>query len=234
MTQPNDPWAAASAAPAAVATREHSSAADYGQPDAGTSSLAGSYAPEPGKQSSLFGPTIETLPSLFTLQHAPGTKIKMKITAAPRDVQSTCHPSQAPDKRSRLKQFWVTDPATGQRKPGLDPIDRATGKPNDPVMNLVISGETAERDPQIEGDDGRRSWFVSGSAKPPRGHSLGDPVLSSRRAVLDALELAVKDGISITKDDDLIDLFIEVHRVRREQPGVSTSPWFWQARITKE
>lgn len=229
----NDPWAAASAVPAA--TREHNNAAAYGQPDESTSSsLAGSYAPEPPKQSSLFGATIETLPSLFTLQHAPGTKIKMKITAAPKDVQSTCHPSQAPDKKSRLKQYWVTDPTTGARRPGVDPIDRATGKPNDPVMNLVISGETAERDPQIEGDDGRRSWFVSGSAKPPKGHTLGAPVLSSRRAVLDALELAVKDGMSITKDDDLIGKFIEVHRVQREQPLVATSPWFWQARISAQ
>lgn len=227
----NDPWAAASAAP--VATREHNNAAAYGQPDETTSSsLAGSYAPEPAKQSSLWGSNIETLPSLFTLQHAPGTKIKMKITAAPKDVQSTCHPSASPDHKSRLKQYWVTDPATGTRRPGVDPIDRATGKPNDPVMNLVISGETDERDPQIEGDDGRRSWFVSGSAKPPRGHVLGDPVLSSRRAVLDALELAVKGGMSITCDDDLKGKFIEVHRVRRDQPNVSTSPWFWQARIT--
>lgn len=231
----NDPWAAASAAPAGQAsTREHNNAAAYGQaPEQGeASSLAGSYAPEPGKQSSLFGPTAETLPSLFTLQHGPGTKIKMKITAAPRDVQSTCHPSQAPDKKSRLKQYWVTDPATGARRPGVDPIDRATGKPNDPVMNLVISGETDERDPQIEGDDGKRSWFVSGSAKSPKGHTLGNPVLSSRRAVLDALELAVNAGMVITKDEDLIGKFIEVHRVQREQPNVTTSPWFWQARIT--
>jgi hypothetical protein len=233
MTQPNDPWAAASATPAPTATRTYSSAAEYGQsPDAG-SSLSEGYAPEPAKQSSLFGNNIETLPSLFTLTHAPGTEIKGKILTAPRDVHSTCHPSQAPDKVSRLKQYWVTDPNTGKRTPGLNPIDPRTGKPNDPVMNLVVSMQTDERDPQIEGDDGRRSWFVSGSAKAPRGHKTGDPVASARRALLDALQLANAGGVSITKDEDLIDLTLSVRRVEREQPGVTTSSWKWQARITR-
>ncbi len=206
--------------------------ADYGQPAPGASSLSDGYAPEQSKQSSLFGQTIETLPSLFTLSHAPGTRIKGRILAAPRDVQSTCHPSQAPDKTSRLKQYWVTDAATGRRIPGLLAVDPVTGKPNDPVMNLVISMQTEERDATIEGDDGRRSWFVSGSAKPPRGHRVGDPVLSARRAVLDALQLATAAGLSITSDQDLVGKFIEVHRPARENPALSTSPWFWQARIT--
>jgi len=234
MTQPvNDPWAAAAAPAQQAGTRQYSSAADYGQPvDDSASSLAEGYAPEPEKQSSLFGATIETLPSLFTLQHAPGTKIKGKILAKPRDVQSTCHPSQAPDKVSRLKQYWVTDPGTGKRSPGLAAVDPATGKANDPVMNLVISMQTDERDPQIEGDDGRRSWFIQGSAKPPKGHRLGDPVKSAKLALLDALKLAAAQGVRITSDADLVGKEIEVHRVRREQPNVSTSSWFWQARIS--
>lgn len=230
MTQP-DPWAASAAQPAS--TREHSTASAYGQPDA-ASSLASDYAPEPPKQSSLFGPTIETLPSLFTLQHAPGTEIKGKILAAPRDVQSTCHPNQSPDGKSRLKQYWVTNPATGTRKPGLEPVDLRTGKPNDPVMNLVISMQTDERDPQIEGDDGRRSWFIQGSAKPPKGHVIGAPVASSKLAIMDALKLAAQSGVSITSDQDMIGKFISVRRVEREQPGVQTSPWKWQARITRD
>jgi hypothetical protein len=234
MTQPvNDPWAAASpvthSAPAP--TREYSSAADYGQPADGGSSLGEGYQ---SKQSSLWGPTIETLPSLFTLDHAPGTRIKLKITAKPKDVQSTCHPTQSPDRKSRLKQFWCTDPRTGRRAPGLEQIDRITGKPNDPVLNLVISGETAERDPKIEGDDGRRSWFVSGSAKAPAGHVTGNPVASSRRALLDALQLAGQVGVSITSDEDMVGKTIEVHRVQRLEPGVTTSSWTWQARITAE
>lgn len=252
MTQPvNDPWAAASATPqtqAPVSTREHSTASAYGQPDT-ASSLAGSYAPEPPKQSSLFGPTIETLPSLFTLQHAPGTEIKGEILSEPRDVHSTCHPTQSPDKKSRLKQYWVTDPTTQKRVPGLAPIDVQTGKPNDPVMNLVISLQTGERDPQIEGDDGRRSWFVQGSAKPPKGHVLGAPTSSARLALLDAIKLAAQSGVRIASDQDFIKcaegcteqhthrargLFISVRRIEREQPGVQTSPWKWQARITKD
>lgn len=226
MTQPvNDPWAAASPV-------THSApAADYGQPADGGSSLGEGYQ---DKQSSLFGPTVESLPSLFTLDHVPGTRIKLKITAKPKDVQSTCHPSQSPDRKSRLKQYWVTNPATGKRAPGLEQIDRATGKPNDPVLNLVISGETSERDPKIEGDDGKRSWFVSGSAKVPIGHQLGAPVASSRRALLDALQLAVQAGVRITSDADMIGKTIEVHRVQRLEPGVTTSSWTWQARIAAE
>jgi hypothetical protein len=231
MTQPvNDPWVAASASPAPAATREYNSASAYGQE---SSSLSEGYAPEPAKQSSLFGPNIESLPSLFTLAHAPGTEIRLKVTAAPKDVQSTCHPSQAPDRVSRLKQYWVTDPSTGKRAPGLSPVDPATGKPNDPVLNLVISGQTAERDPQIEGDDGRRSWFVSGSAKPPKGHVTGNPVASSRLALLDAIKLANAAGIAITGDQAFINLDVAVRRVEREQPGVTTSSWKWQARITR-
>jgi hypothetical protein len=237
MTQP-DPWASAGAAPAATATRVPP-AQGYGNPapePAATaphgSSLVEGYAPAPAKQSSLFGPTVETLPSLFTIAHAPGTRIKGKITAEPRDVHSTCHPSQAPDKVSRLKQYWVTDPQTGQRRPGISPVDAITGKPNDPVMNLVLSMETDERDPQIPGDDGRRSWFIQGSAKAPKGHVLGNPVLSARRALMDALQLAGESGVSITCDKDMVGKFIEVHRVQRENPAVSTSSWFWQARIT--
>ncbi len=228
-----DPWAAASAAPSntSAGTREHTTAAAYGQENT-ASSLGESYAPEPARQSSLFGPTIETLPSLFTAQHAPGTKIKLRITAKPKDVQSTCHPSASPDRKSRLKQYWNTDPATGNRRPGLAPMEN--GKPCDPVLNLVLSGETAERDPQVEGDDGRRSWFVSGTAKPPKGHVKGNPVLSARRALLDALEMAGESGLSIKSDDDMIGLTVEVHRVRRQEPNVTTSSWFWQARITNE
>jgi hypothetical protein len=224
MTQANDPWAAA-AAPQATATREHSSAEQYGQPDT-ASSLASDYAPEPEQQSSLFGGTIETLPSLFTLAHAPGTKIRLTITARPKDVHSTCHPSQAPDRVSRLKQYWETDPSTGKRRPGLAPIDLRTGKPNDKVMNLVISGQTDGRDPQIEGDDGRRSWFISGSAKAPKGHRPGEPVASARLAVLDAIRM---DG-KITSDESMINRVLEVHRVRRTGPA-TTDPWLWQARF---
>lgn len=231
MTQP-DPWAASAAQPAA-GTREHSTASAYGQPDT-ASSLAGDYAPEPPKQSSLFGPTIETLPSLFTLQHAPGTEIRGVILSEPRDVHSTCHPTQSPDKKSRLKQYWVTDPTTQKRVPGLAPVDPQTGKPNDPVMNLVISLQTDQRDPQIEGDDGRRSWFIQGSAKPPKGHVLGAPVASSKLAIMDALKLAAQSGVGITSDQDMIGKSLTVRRIEREQPGVQTSPWKWQARITRD
>lgn len=220
MTQLNDPWAAAASG---QSTREHTSATQDGQPDT-SSSLAGEAYSEP--QSSLFGATIETLPSLFTLQHAPGTTIRLTITAKPKDVQSTCHPSKSPDGKSRLREYWNDDPATGARKPGLVAADPRTGKPNDPVMNLVLSGDTAERDTAIEGDDGRRSWFLNGSARAPKGHKVGDPTTSSRLALIDAIKL---DG-KISCDADMINRVIEVRRI--ERTGLSqTDKWKWQARF---
>lgn len=222
-----NPWAAAAQQQTAPASTTPPASNGTEQ----TSSLGDAYD-EVADSSSLFGATFESLPSLFGLEHAPGTKIRLTITVKPRDVQSTCHPSASPDRQSRLKQYWVTDPTSGKRKPGLEAVDPRTGKANDPVMNLVISGQTAERNPKIPGDDGRRSWFVSGSAKAPKGHVTGNPVLSSKRAVLDALQLAAESGLRITNDEQMIGKVIEVHRVEREQPGVSTSSWFWQARIT--
>jgi len=230
MTQA-DPWGAASIAPTSTPVRDEL-VQGYGNPAPAGSSLSEGYAPEPAKQSSLFGPSTETLPSMFTLAHAPGTVIRGTIIAPPKDVQSTCHPTASPDRKSRLKQYWCTDPTTGKRGPGIAAVDPATGRPNDPVMNLVISVQTDQRDAEIPGDDGRRAWFVQGSVKPPRVHQPGEPVMSSRLALMDAIKLAGQSGVSLTSDEDMIGKTIMVNRVRREQPSVQTSPWFWQVRIT--
>ncbi len=221
MTQPsNDPWAAASAT------------AQTGPPADENTSLSDSFAPT-GSGTGLFDEDTERADSLFTLNHAPGTKIKVKITAEPREVHSTCHPSQSPDKQSRLKQYWMRDPNTGKRAPGLAEF-APDGSPNDKVENLVITGQTDERNPAVEGDDGRRSWFVSGSKYPPKGHKIGEPVLSGRIAVKDAIRLAIAGGMRMTCEADLVGKTIEVHRVRRLQPGVTTSSWLWQARFVQQ
>jgi hypothetical protein len=217
----NDPWASVGSAQTAPAPTAP-------QTDAAASSLSDSYESE---QSSLFGPAFESHPVLFTLADAPGTKIKGKIISKPRDVQSTCHPSESPDRKSRLKQYWVTD-STGRRMPGLDAVDPRTGKPNDPVNNLVVSLETDRRDPSIPGDDGRRTWFLQGSYKAPKGHKVGDPTTSAKLALKDALQLASQAGIRIGNDNDMLDKYLEVHRIDRVEPSVTTSPWLWQARIT--
>lgn len=244
MTQAtqNDPWAAAQAYTApqqAPQTYAPPAGQQYGGGEGGSqaSSLAGSFAPQPGSGSQLFAPQGESLPALFTLTHAPGTEFRGKILSAPRDVQSTSYPRTPGD--PRLPLFWTTDPQ-GKRVPGPAPIDPITGKPNDKVMDTVVELQTdarltpeerARTGRQDYQDDGRRIWQISGS-KRPKGHELGKPT-NSMRALLDAIEIAVKSGIKITDEESMVGLYLTVKRVQRVQPGVGTSPWTFVARLEK-
>lgn len=229
-----DPWAAA-----AVATAPATQSVYAGQQPApgASSTLAGSLAP---KGSQLFnnGGNGNFYPALFNKTHAPGTKFTGTILTPPRDVQSMSFPRNEGD--PRLPQFWVTD-AIGKRKPGTDPIDVRTGKPNDPVMDLLIELQTDIRfdaatlaaigRPADFVDDGKRAFQVSGS-KRPKGHVAGTPT-NAMRAVLDALEAAGREGLKITSEEDMIGLKLDAIRVDRIQPGVSTSPWLYVARLYK-
>lgn len=40
--------------------------------------------------------------------------------------------------------------------------DPATGRPNDPCWQLVVEFDSGLRDPEIEGDDGSRSFYIRG------------------------------------------------------------------------
>jgi hypothetical protein len=222
-----DPWAAAAVATAPAAT----------QPAQGSSTLAGSLAPK-GSQLFNSGGNGNFYPALFNKTHAPGTKFTGTILTPPRDVQSMSFPRNEGD--PRLPQFWVTD-AIGKRKPGTDPIDVRTGKPNDPVMDLLIELQTDIRfdaatlaaigRPADFVDDGKRAFQVSGS-KRPKGHVAGTPT-NAMRAVLDALEAAGREGLKITSEEDMVGLKLDAIRVDRIQPGVSTSPWLYVARLYK-
>jgi hypothetical protein len=242
MTQTaNDPWAAAAMPqgnPAAgnIATPPAAAAAPTG------SGLGDSYASPASTGSGLFGGEgQESLPALFNLLHTPGTEFRGKILTPPKAVQATCHPNASPIGQ-RQKQYWVTD-STGKRKPGLDEIDPRTSKPNDKVMNTVVELEISERftTEQLQYlasngredyvDDGRRVWTVTGP-KRPKGHKTGEPT-NAMRAMLDAIEAAVKGGLRITCDEDMEDLFLTVRRVQREQPNVPTSSWTYLAKLEK-
>lgn len=53
------------------------------------------------------------------------------------------------------------------------------------------------------------------------------------RALLDALEAAVKAGVPITDDESMVGLKLTVRRVQRLQPGATTSPWTYVAKLEK-
>jgi hypothetical protein len=225
-----DPWAAASVATQAAPT--HNS---QGQITSGN--LSGSFA---SKGSSLFnGGNGNFYPALFNKTHAPGTEFSGIILTPPRDVQSMSFPRKDGD--PRLPQYWVTDPATGKRVPGTTAVDPITHKPNDPVQDLLIELQTnvrfdaatlaaIGRDATYE-DDGKRAWQINGK-KRPAGHVAGQPT-NAMRAVLDAIEAFNNAGSAkkITDEESMVGLRLTARRVERIQPGVSTSPWLYIAKL---
>jgi hypothetical protein len=228
-----DPWAAAQTQTAPAQT------APAGQQ--GSGNLSGSFAP---KGSSLFnGGNGNFYPALFNKTHAPGTEFSGIILTAPRDVQSMSYPRKEGD--PRLPQFWVTDPATGKRIPGTAAADPITHQPNDPVMDLLIELQTDARFDaatlQAIGrdasyvDDGKRAFQINGK-KRPAGHVAGQAT-NPMRAVLDAIDAFNADpgnaGRKITDEESMKDLRLTVRRVERIQPGVSTSPWLYVAKLSR-
>jgi hypothetical protein len=228
-----DPWAAAQVATAPVQP------AATQQAPAQSGNLAGSFAP---KGSSLFsnGGNGNFYPALFNKTHAPGTEFSGVILTPPRDVQSMSFPRKEGD--PRLPQYWVNDPATGKRVPGTAPRDPISNEPNEPVMDLLIELQTETRfdaatlaaigrDTSYV-DDGKRAFQISGK-KRPAGHVAGQAT-NPMRAVLDAIEAFNAAGTAkITDEESMVGLRLTVRRVDRIQPGVSTSPWLYVARITK-
>ncbi len=194
---------------------------------AGGSGFSGDDYAKPSEGSGLLGvEDFEKNPSLFTQEHAPGTTFRGKLTGAPRQIHSTCHPSKGGGERK--KQYWEREHPGVYGKAEL--VTRArnpeTGEMNEPVWDTVVTIDTGVIDESIEDDNGVRAWFVSGS-KRPANHKNGEPTTSSRRAIIDA---AKASGV-IHTDDDWEGKNIEVTRHRREDPKVSTSKWLWTAKI---
>lgn len=234
----NDPWAAASAA-TSPAPASYSDLAEQE-----SSAFADAYAPE-GSGSQLFGQDSgPSLPSLFNLKHAPGTEFKGLILGPPRDVQATSFPQQPGDPRYPL--FWGKNaagkpaPVTDERLAVPDPKTGKIRPVMDTVIELQIEGRftpderaylvSRGRDEDFE-DDGKRVWQISGS-KNPKGHRAGQPT-NAMRAMLDAIAASARE-LGITKNEDLEGKYLTVRRIDRVQPGISTSPWTYIARITKD
>lgn len=231
-----DPWAAAQTQTAPAQTSQ----AGQGQQQGGSGNLAGSFA---GKGSSLFnGGNGNFYPALFNKTHAPGTEFSGVILTPPRDVQSMSYPRQPGD--PRLPQFWVTD-TQGKRVPGTAPVDPITHQRNDPVMDLLIELQTDVRFDaatlQAIGrdatyvDDGKRAFQINGK-KRPAGHVAGQPT-NPMRALLDAIDAFNEDpanaGKKITDEESMVNLRLTARRVERVQPGVSTSPWLYVAKLSR-
>lgn len=209
MTQPvNDPWAAASAAPASVAAQA-SPAAD--------NSIAGGFGAAAGG-SLLFGQG-PAAPALMNKTHPLGTERGGIITKM-SDVQDK-------DFRSKLPKFFSRSKVDGKGVT-TDAIDGPTGQKNDPVMVTHIELDTdyriteaeciaTERDVSYVGqDDGKRIEVVGGfDFKPFR----------------EAMEDARKRGINLATPADLIGKRLTVKRAaQKPNPGGNPS-WIKAYRI---
>lgn len=70
--------------------------------------------------------------------------------------------------------------------------EQATFPSGDPIWGVVVTVQTTDRDPAVEGDDGRRRIFIDGSlGKDDRKFD------SRRRAVRDAVEAANAPGLEL-------------------------------------
>lgn len=150
-------------------------------------------------QSRLFGGEGGA-PSLFNKTHAVGTKRTGIITKAPYDQQRTKLGSGEP-------LFW------GQGKgqpPTTDAIDAATGQRNRPVMDTVIeldteytmdASEAARLGREEAYEGGERRVFVGREIKPFK----------------DAIKDAVKRGVQLTCDEDMVGKRLTVERSREER-----------------
>ncbi len=215
MTQPNDPWAAASAAPAGVATYSGTNAVPA-QP-AADNSIAGGFGAAAGG-SLLFGQG-PSAPILMNKTHPLGTE-RSGIIRKMSDVQDKDYNSKLPKFFSRSK--------VGGKGVCTDAIDASTGQPNDPVMVTHIELDTDYRITEAEciatsrdtsyiaTDDGKRIEVVGGfDFKPFR----------------EAMEAARAAGINLASPADLIGKRLTVKRAgQKPNPGGNPS-WIKTYRI---
>lgn len=192
----------------------------YAQP---AGNLADAYASEPAK-SQLFDGRVRRL-SLFNKLHTLGSERSGIITAAPEDKHDKDNDTQA------LK-YWPTTRVDGSAKPVFDPIDRATGQPNRPVMSTHVEMDTDYRvtrdewgvigrsmDDFREGeDDGARVFVASGDS------------LSAMRK---AMQAANRNGIKITGPEDLIGLRLTAKRAGQKPNRVGQPSWVWEITLSR-
>lgn len=206
----NDPWAAAAATPTPQANAPQGG---QGQSTEG-SSLAGAYAPAQAGPSRLFAQTAAA-PSLFNKTHLLGTVRTGLISKAPADKHDQDYTEKKP-------KYWSASKENGKAFT-TNPIDGPTGQPNRPVMVTHIELETdyrmdaGEADAvgrdvaSISNDDGKRVYVVGNKWE--------------YKAFKDAIEQAIKSGIEVTKDEDLVGLRLTVKRSRKQPNPTGNASW---------
>lgn len=205
-----DPWAVASVQ-TATAPPVTSPADGQGQ-GGGGSALAGAFAPQgAGAGGTALFQQGGIAPSLFNKTHFAGTTRRGKITKAPYEQQSRDFDSKAP-------KYWSLSRVGGEKRDRAvttDAIDGPTGKPNRPVMDVLIELETEygplsqqecaaiPREYPAQAGDSRRVLAVSGK----------DMLDKFRKAI--AAFNAANPG-ALKSEEDMVGLYVTVKRVSQD------------------
>lgn len=225
-----DPWAAASVATAPQqATQATSPAGDAGQGGA----LAGAFAPS-GTGTALFNQG-SLAPSLFNKTHFVGTVRKGKITKAPYEQHSIDRFG------GNLPKYWSLSKVGGEKKNGAvttDAIDGPTGKPNRPVMDVMVDLET-EYGPLSEvecGAVGREYPAQAGDAKRVFVISGKDALDKFRKAIaaFNAQMATTPGGHLLKSEEDLVGLYLTVKRAGQVPNSAGTKSWVHEILISRD
>lgn len=198
----NDPWAAGAVQTAQQPAQQPQGAS--GQNGQG-GALAGAFAS--GQGGTALFQQGGLAPSLFNKTHFLGTERKGKITKAPYEQQSR-------DFNSKLPKYWSLSKVGGEKRDKAvttDAIDGPTGKPNRPVMDVMVELDTeygplsqqecgaVGREYPGQAGDGKRVFAVSGK----------DSLDKFRKAI--ATFNAQNPG-ALKSEDDLVGLTLTVKR----------------------
>lgn len=167
-------------------------AASQGQAQQGESRQA-AYGSGPSR---LFG-NEGGAPSLMNKSHPVGTKRSGIVTKAPYDQQRT-------NMKGELL-FWVA----GQKSPQPVAVDPNTGQKNRPVMDTVVEIDTEYTMDQAEALALNRDTPYEGGA---RRVFVGKEL----KAFKEAIGAAVKAGVPLTCDEDMVGKRLTVHRVSQK------------------
>ena len=217
-----DPWAAAS-----VATAPAPNAGQGQQQEQQGGALAGAFAS--GQGGTALFQQGGLAPSLFNKTHFVGTERRGKITKAPYEQQSL-------DFNSRLPKYWSLSKVGGEQKNRAvttDAIDGPTGKPNRPVMDVLIELETdygplsqqecaaVGREYPAQAGDGKRVLAVSGK----------DMLDKFRKAIA---EFNAANPGALKSEEDLVGLYVTAKRVGQTPNQGGNASWVHEIRISRD
>lgn len=227
-----DPWAAASVqtVPAAGQQAALGSAPAQGSAPSGTEqgggALAGAFAS--GGGTALFQQG-GLAPSLFNKTHFVGTERKGRITKAPYEQQSL-------DFNSRLPKYWSLSKVGGEQKNRAvttDAIDAPTGKPNRPVMDVLIELET-EYGPLSQQECaavGREYPAQAGDSKRVLAVSGKDMLDKFRKAI--GVFNAANPG-ALKSEEDMVGLYVTVKRTGQTPNVGGNASWVHEITLSRD